>query len=548
MRRLIGIAFVVLLCAGAAVLAGASEKGATGKTYKIVFDNAFGLTQGGDFRVGGVKAGQTTDFEATDDSPPKAEVTAKINQPGFDDFRKDASCTIKPQSLIGEYYVDCQPGSAPEKLKDGGTVPLSQTTSTIPQDLVNNILRRPYRERLRLIINELGTGLAGRPEDLQQVLRRAHPGLRETSQVLKILGDQNKVIEDFIVDSDTVVKELEAKKDEVSRFIVEAGETAEISASRRAELARTFEKLPGFLDELRPTMARLEDLADEQTPLLRDARAAAPSLDEFLTRLGPFANASRPALRSLGETSVVASRAFDKGSNEVRELRRLAADAPGTAKPLRQFLEALDDRRRAIDEDPRAANGAAPASDVSHKGGPTTGFTGFDSFWNYLFWQGLSINGFDDVSHLLRISVVISEGPTGCTPYENSTPQSDPSLKEKFRQCNQYLGPNQPGVYTPDFTRGSRAAALAREAGKPARRIGERRSENQPDAGPLPGQKDISKPQVTLPPAVQELIDRLPRMPGGQRRVDELLGGAGPRGQNGAPPSANQLLDFLLAP
>ena len=48
-------------------------------------------------------------------------------------------------------------------------IPVGQTSSTIPIDLVNSVLRRPYRERLRLIVNELGTGLAGRPDDLQQV-------------------------------------------------------------------------------------------------------------------------------------------------------------------------------------------------------------------------------------------------------------------------------------------------------------------------------------------------------------------------------------------
>ena len=41
------------ICAGAFVLAGASDKGAQGRTYRIMFDNAFGLTKGGDFRVGG---------------------------------------------------------------------------------------------------------------------------------------------------------------------------------------------------------------------------------------------------------------------------------------------------------------------------------------------------------------------------------------------------------------------------------------------------------------------------------------------------------------
>ena len=99
-----------------------------------------------------------------------------------------------------------------KKIENNGTIPLEQTTSTIPQDLVNNILRTPYRERLRLIIAELGTGLAGRPEDLQEVLKRAHPGLRETSKTLEILGNQNKIIEDFITDSDTVVAQLERRK------------------------------------------------------------------------------------------------------------------------------------------------------------------------------------------------------------------------------------------------------------------------------------------------------------------------------------------------
>ena len=139
-----------------------------------MFDNAFGLTKGGDFRVGGVNAGQTTDFEVVkkQGEPPKAVVTVEVTKPGFGDFRTDASCEIRPQSLIGEYYVDCQPGkSRGAASPSGGTVPVEQTSSTIPTDLVNNIMRRPYRERFRLLITELGTGLAGRPDDLQEVLR-----------------------------------------------------------------------------------------------------------------------------------------------------------------------------------------------------------------------------------------------------------------------------------------------------------------------------------------------------------------------------------------
>jgi ABC-type transporter Mla subunit MlaD len=524
-RRMIAIAAVVGLVAGAAVLTGAGGGSGATREYKIVFDNAFGLVQGGDFRVGGVKAGQTKAFEATRDEPPKARVTVELTEPGFGDFRRDASCEIKPQSLIGEYYVDCQPGASPQRLPNGGTVPVEQTESTIPADLVNDIMRRPYRERLRLIVTELGTGLAGRPADLQDVLRRAHPGLRETDRVLRILAGQNGVIERFLANSDRVVGELERNKRDVARWIAETGETAAISASRHDDLQRTFHLLPGFLGELRPTMARLEDLADEQTPLLADLRAGAPDLDVLLTRLGPFSQASRPALRSLGQASVAGSSAFRKGADEVRTLRRLGPKAAPFAKPLRQFLETMDDRRRATDDDPRAKVDGPPASDPTFRGG-RGGFTGFEALWNYLFWQSLSLNGYDDVSHSLRASLTV----TDCSKWQSAfgDEADDP---EVFAKCNQWLGPDQPGITTPDPTTGSPAAARLRERdGRPAARRGERRGPGQPEAGPLPGQRDLSRPHIELPPGLQELLGELPR--------------AAPESR----PEPSQLLDFLLAP
>jgi virulence factor Mce-like protein len=546
------------VCAAAFVLAGAADKGSEGKTYKIQFDNAFGLTKGGDFRVGGVNAGQTTSFDVAKKKgeTPKAVVTAEITKPGFADFRKDASCEIRPQSLIGEYYVDCQPGKSEERLANGGTIPVEQTSSTIPTDIVNNIMRRPYRERFRLLITELGTGLAGRPDDLQEVLRRAHPGLRETSRVLRILGDQNRVIKNFITDSDTVVRELERNKRDVVRWVEEAGDAAEISATRRNELRAQFQRFPRFLDELRPTMARLGELADEQTPLLADLERAAPDLDTFFTRLGPFSEASRPAIRSLGEMSEIGNEAVTQGKQEVAELRQLAVNAPPFAKPLRQFLQTIDDRKRAIENDPRAKETAPPAPDPTAIPGEG-GFTGMEAVWNYFFWQTLSINMLDDEAHILRASLT---AVPECMEFTNEKP--NPEVIEK---CNGYLGPSQPGILTPDpLDDGSNPAAaqLRAESGKPALRVGEQRGEGQPEAGPLPGQRDLSKPQIVLPPAVQDLLDSL--TPRQLRRLRRRDLGDNPRElrrklEEVAPPQApapppldnqttGQLLDYLLAP
>ena len=61
-KRVLAILAVAGACAAAFVLAGASD-GTHGRTYRIEFDNAFGLVPGGDVRVGGVNAGRTTGFD-----------------------------------------------------------------------------------------------------------------------------------------------------------------------------------------------------------------------------------------------------------------------------------------------------------------------------------------------------------------------------------------------------------------------------------------------------------------------------------------------------
>jgi virulence factor Mce-like protein len=467
------VALVLGVVCGAALSVGAKDDAETAsKTYKIFFDNAFGLTEGGDFKVAGVRAGKTTTFKVEKvGDRPVALVEAEATEPGLADLRKDAHCEIRPQSLIGEYFVDCQPGTSDQRIPDGGRIPVEQTSSTIAIDLVGDIMRRPYRDRFRLIIGELGAGLAGRPGDLSQVLRRAHPALRETSKTLKILGRQTTTIQKFIGDANTVVGALEDRKKDVSRFVREAGNTAAITASRRKELGESFSRLPAFLTELEPYMGRLGDLTEAQTPVLRDLQSSADELDTFLTRLRPFTAEGLPAFKALGEASVVGRRAVLKTDEEVRELRRLAKDAPGFAKPLRQLLQTIDDRKRGVEADRRAAASGPPAGDKTHTTSSRAGFTGMEAIWNFFYWQTLSTNALDDVGHVLRLTALVNQ----CSPYEVKPDEA------QIKACNQFMGPTQPGVTTADPTRpGAAAAASSTPAATPA-------APASPDAPAVPG-------------------------------------------------------------
>ncbi|HEX4735221.1 MAG TPA: MlaD family protein [Thermoleophilaceae bacterium] len=551
MRRVATALMLVGLAVGAAVMTGASgdTSSGSGKTYNIQFDNAFGLTTGGDLKIGGVRAGQTSGFnlKKISDGRYVAVVQGKLTAAGVSGFHKDASCDIRPQSLIGEYFVDCQPGSSKQMLPNGGTVPVKQTASTIPPDLMQNVMRRPYRERFRLILAELGTGLAGRPGDLSQVLHRAAPGLRETSKVLQILGRQNQVIKNFITNSDTVVKELEAKKQDVAAWVKSAGHTAEISAQRQQALREQWRQFPRFLAELQPTMAQLGQLADAQTPLLRQVRQTTPQLKQFFADLGPFSEASRPSIKSLGQAAKIGNKAFKDSRDEIQQLADIGNNAPSAAKQTRQFIQSFDERNRSIEPDSRAKDTAPPAPDpAAYKDGQ--GFTGMESLLNYAYWQTLALNPYDQLGHLLR--VVLFVGP--CSPFQ--TGPVDDSNKDLFSKCNSWLGPNQPGVTTPDPTDNSYAALSAKSDKK------DKKPQDilKPEATkPLPGQDNPSTPKVVLPPAVQQLLNQLPQVKLDQQTLQNLTNVdpskitntvTGASAQPTDNKSADKLLDFLMSP
>jgi hypothetical protein len=246
------------------------------------------------------------------------------------------------------------------------------------------------------------------------------------------------------------------RRRDVVRWAKEASETAAVQATRREDIARQWNRLPVFLPELEATTARLEATAGEQIPLLRRLRTAAPELERFLAELGPFAESSRGSLRALGKASLAGSAAIDESREEIGQLRLIAKDAPRVGRPLRQLLQAIDDRSRSTEPDPLAAQLAPPEPDkTAYRDGQ--GFTGMEAFWNYIYWQALGTNAFDDVSHLLRIAAVQSP----CAPYNPKPTQ------EQIDNCNSWLGPRQPGVNAEDPTDGPALTAAPPSAAKP---------------------------------------------------------------------------------
>jgi phospholipid/cholesterol/gamma-HCH transport system substrate-binding protein len=484
MRRIAAVTFVLVAASVLALFAAGA--GDSGGAYKVraIFDSAGFVIPGEDVKVAGVKVGQIDSLDVTRDF--KAVVVLSIEDPGYQDFRSDAHCEVRPQSLIGEKFVECEPTQkravgaplpAPLKQIQRGEgegqylLPVSNTSKAVDLDLINNIMRRPYAERFSLILNELGSGLAGRGSELASVLKRANPALREVDEVLKLLASQNRVLSRLARDSDTALAPLARERKHVSSFIEESSDVAEATAERRTELESDIEALPAFLRELRPTMTRLGALSDEMTPVLSDLGDVAPDINRLLIELGPFSKAAIPAVDSLGEASKIGTPAIRDARPVVADLRSFAKAARPVGKTAAAVLESFQKTR------------------------------GVERLMDYVFYQVAAINGFDSFGHYLRVRLILNT----CSTYYTAPVEG---CEAKFEPTKSVAGASAAATTSDPILARTRAALAGKDpdsaaplptttpqpAATPAARSKTKRASAPAPSAPEPSLSDSSEP------------------------------------------------------
>ncbi len=545
MRRILASA-AVLLAAGAFLLVAlGSSNGGRAATYRIQLDNAFGLVSGSELKVSGAIAG-TIQSVRLDQKTLHAVVTVAVTKTGFGSFRSDAFCQSRPQSLIGEYFLDCVPGTQGNVLRSGSTIPLTRTQSTIPLDLVQNTFRLPYAQRLSIIVNELGAAVASRSEDLQSALRRADPALAETDNLLALLAGDAHTIRQLNVGADSVITALANSHRQVQRFLIQADRLSTESATQAPNIQRTWNKLPGFLEQLRPAMAKLGAAADAQVPEFQKLNTAAADLHRLFVDLVPFSRTSLPSLRSLGQASVTGKSAVRAATPTVSHLNQFARPTPELAQNLAIVLQALDTRGRtvngggAVEPDPRSPDGGR-------------GYTGLEALLMYAFNITNTINYFGPYGHMLGVDLVSNNTcgnyATPATIAQSFAQYNSGQSSTNPRSCYASLGPNQPGVTTSDPSWNASHATPANP------------SPCVPDPGGFPemgygthyygAKTNACKLSASSTPAADRSSASPAGRPAGAAGGPRSPTGATPGGSgptDSAPGQTQQLLNYLLAP
>jgi phospholipid/cholesterol/gamma-HCH transport system substrate-binding protein len=416
MSKRIAIALALVAAVVAVILIASGGAGSSGE-YRVraIFENGAFMVNGEQVRVAGANVGtiesvnvsmpgETVAYSKTGrpvSVPGKAIIVMNISDPGFQDFRSDASCLIRPQSLIGEKFVDCRPtlprapGSKPppslKQIPSGQPgageylLPLGSNSTSVDPDLINDIQTLPYAQRFRLILNELGGGLAGRGKDIKVLVMRANPVLRDIDRLFGILSAQRDRLAQLASDSETILRPLAREKTHFAGFLTNAGAAAQASSERGPALEASLRKFPHFLRELRLTMGSLQGFSDAAAPVFSDLGKAAPSLTDATRTLTPFSEATTVALKSLGNAGEASGPIFREADPVVKKARDVAK------------------------------SGVAPTTELAKLFTNIKQTGGWNGLVELIYNTTASINGFDQYGHFGRTLVTL----TNCVNYED---------------------------------------------------------------------------------------------------------------------------------
>jgi ABC-type transporter Mla subunit MlaD len=276
-----------------------------------VFANAANIRADSPVRIAGVNVGKVKSVRAVGNA---AEVTFTVADEGRP-VREDAQVEIRPRIFLeGNFFLDVKPGSPSGKeLPDGGTIPITQTSTAVQLDQILTTLQAPDRENLQKLLQGYGTALNHQPtaaEDrgqdpdvqgktagqaINESFRYGATGARDTAivseallglephdlsgliagqaRIFGALVDHEEQLKGLITNFNTTIGAFAAESDNLEKSIKLLGPTLEIARPALLHTNQTLPYLRAFARDITPGIRELPDTIAVSQPWLSQTKA-----------------------------------------------------------------------------------------------------------------------------------------------------------------------------------------------------------------------------------------------------------------------------------
>lgn len=347
-----------------------------GLTLYAESKDAGAIIKGNDVRMFGVKIGVVDDLKVVRNDTARLELKLTTSKTPI---HTDAILTVRPVSLLGERYLDLQPGSAsaPE-VRGGYTFPTSQVTRSVDLDEVLSTVDQPTGTALSMLLQTLGEGVRGNGKNAAATIKGLAPSMQQTDRMVAVLNQQSATLQQLVDNLSPIVAAFADRNgDTTDQLLNSASSLLSATAAEQQQLRSTLDELPSTLASAQTALLRVSGLADQATPALAAARPFTDRLNTIAQEASQFSDAAGPAIASLKPVLAKARQLVAQAAPLVARLSQSSAAMQGDATNASAFLQKLTD----------------------HLGG----LLDFISYW------ALTTNGRDGLSHYFRVQVIANQ-------------------------------------------------------------------------------------------------------------------------------------------
>jgi len=283
---------------------GEPGRGSEGGRSRAIatFDQVVGLVTQATVAQDGVKVGHVASIDPTPDGR-RATVGLEFDQPM--DLRADASAIVHVKSLLGELYIEVQPGTS-DALLPGDTIMNADADPGI--DSLLHTLAGFIKQSTQ------GPGVAELAGAVQTLTKAIKPDFEQilagTSRLLSSLSTRTDEVNAIVANLDILTSSLDGADAGLGTAIAEAARTL---ATLRGHLEDNITAVESAIQTLRSTVSMV------QAQDLGDAIATIPDwigkIDKLLTLINDLANGRIPVraeVAALPDTSTAADAAMQR--------------------------------------------------------------------------------------------------------------------------------------------------------------------------------------------------------------------------------------------
>ena len=374
----------VLLCIAGLLTAADIIKNLAGNkpwisytSYRAAFTDAKNVVPGEvELKIAGVNVGSIAGSQLVRGQP----VLTLDLESQYAPLYRDAQVRIRPVTPLEDMYVDIisRGHKSAGVLGPNQILPAAQTVSPVEVGSVLDALDANTRQRMAVLLDQLGRGLSDGGANLRAGFEAIAPFLLTASQMSSALAQQRVELARLVHNFGGITQELALRDTQLTSFVRSTSSTLGALARNSGPFAATVDALPGTLASMTSAFTRVRAAETQLDPALRSLGAVAAALPSGLDALSRFSQNATPALRALGPpvrelrplaqillpTSTALDGAFTQLATEAPEIDRMTALAatPACLTYIGQFLNRVCSLTKFGDGQNNIANARADVS------------------------------------------------------------------------------------------------------------------------------------------------------------------------------------------